>query len=472
MSSAPEPATRLLIDGKLAPGDATQLVINPATGAAFATAPRASLTQLNQAVAAAKAAAPSWARTAIAQRRKALADVATILEGHVGELAALLTREQGKPLADARTEVLRTIFYFRHFSTLDIPTHTLQDSAVRKVERHRVPLGVVAAIVPWNFPLTLMAFKVPPALLAGNTVIIKPAATTPLSTLRFGELVHQVFPPGVLNVIADANDLGAALTAHPDVRMVSFTGSTATGRRVMASAADSLKRLTLELGGNDAAIVLDDVDVDAVAPRIFNSAFRNSGQVCIAIKRLYVHDEVFERLYDKLVDLAHSAAVRDGSEAGAQFGPLQNRAQFDKVTRLLEEAREAGGVTTSEPAMDGAGYFIRPTIVRDLPDTATLVTEEQFGPVLPMLRFADIQDVLVRANASLCGLGASVWSADPERAYAVAKSLEAGTVWVNKHGELLPDVPFAGSKESGMGVELGAEGLEEFTQLKIINISS
>lgn len=464
-------AYKLLIDGKLVDGDMTMDVINPATEDVLATCPRASEDQLNEAVAAAKAAFPGWAATPIEDRRKALLAIADAIEKEAGEFARLLTQEQGKPLPDATGEVLGMVAFFRYFASLDLPVEVLDDSEGRRVEAHHKPLGVIGAIVPWNFPLILLAFKLPPALLAGNTIVVKPAPTTPLTTLKLGALIRDLVPAGVVNIITDANDLGAALTAHPDIRKVSFTGSTATGAKVMAGAASLLKRITLELGGNDAGIVLDDVDPKDAAPKLFNSAFQNAGQVCIAMKRLYVHESIYDAVCEELARLAENAIVGDGLEQGTQIGPLQNRMQFEKVRELIEDARRSGNIIAGGHTPREKGFFIRPTIVRDISDGTRLVDEEQFGPVLPVIKYSDPEDAVARANASPYGLGGSIWSADPERAHALADKLEAGTVWINKHAELDPAIPFGGAKMSGIGVELGVEGLKEFTQLKIINMA-
>ena len=347
----------------------------------------------------------------------------------------------------------------------------LEDSEGRRVEVHRDPLGVVGAIVPWNFPLILMAFKLPPALIAGNTLVIKPAPTTPLSTLRIAELIQDVAPAGVINFITDANDLGAPMTAHPDVRKISFTGSTETGAKVMAGAAGLLKRITLELGGNDAGIVLDDVNPKEAAQKLFDSAFQNSGQVCIAMKRLYVHENIYDEVCDELATIANDTIIGDGLEQGTKLGPLNNKMQYDKVKALIEDAKKEGNVIAGGEFPDKPGYFIRPTIVRDIKEGSRLVDEEQFGPVLPVMSFADESEAIERANASAWGLGGSVWSANPERAYALAEQMDTGTVWINKHAELDPTIPFGGAKMSGLGNELGQEGLQEFTQQKIINMA-
>ena len=461
----------LLINGEMVAGTSTMPVLNPATEEVLTDCPRSSEEQLNEAVRAAKNAFSSWSQTQIQERKEIVLKIADIVEANAQELAQILTEEQGKPIGDATGEVYGMAAFCRYFASLDLPVKLIEDSDGRKVEAHRTPLGVVGAIVPWNFPLILLAFKLPPALIAGNTIVIKPAPTTPLSTLRVAELIKDVAPPGVINVITDLNDLGAALTAHPDVRKISFTGSTATGAKVMAGAAGLLKRITLELGGNDAGIVLNDVDPKEAAPKLFNSAFQNTGQVCIAMKRLYVHEDIYDEMCDELATLANETVIGNGLEQGTKLGPLNNKMQFDKVKELIEEAKIDGNVIAGGEVPDQAGYFIRPTIVRDIEEGSRLVDEEQFGPVLPVMKFSDEKDAVERANATQWGLGGSVWSSDLDKAYALAEKMEAGTIWINKHSELDPTIPFGGSNQSGLGKELGSEGLEEFTQLKIINMA-
>ncbi len=462
---------KMLINGELVAGDQSMDVLNPATETLLASCPRASENQLNAAVAAAKAAFPAWSATPIDERKRMVNAIADAIEANATELAQLLTQEQGKPLGDATGEVYGMAAFCRYFTSLDLPVKVLEDSEGKRIEAHRKPLGVVAAIVPWNFPLVLMAFKLPPALIAGNTLIVKPAATTPLSTLRIGELIKDIVPAGVVNFIADANDLGGALTAHPDVRKVSFTGSTATGSKVMAGAAGLLKRITLELGGNDAGIVLDDVDPKEVAPKLFQSAFQNSGQVCIAMKRLYVHESIYDEVCDELSAIANDTVVGDGLQQGTKLGPLQNKMQYERVKELIEDAGRHGRIVAGGDELDQPGYFIRPTIVRDISDGTRLVDEEQFGPVLPVISYSDFEDVVARANNSPYGLGGSVWAKDLDRAYAIAEQMDAGTVWINQHADMSPAIPFGGAKQSGIGTELGQEGLEEFTQLKVINMA-
>jgi acyl-CoA reductase-like NAD-dependent aldehyde dehydrogenase len=460
---------KLLINGKLVAGDNTMTIVNPATEQPVAECPRGSVAQLNEAIAAAKAAFPSWAATEFEHRRSIINKMGDIIEENTDALARTLTQEQGKPLPDALTEVKAMAAFFRYFATLNLSMKVIEDSAERKIEAFRKPLGVVGAIVPWNYPLLLLAFKMPPALIAGNTLVVKPSPTTPLSTLQFTALVADLLPPGVLNVVADLNDLGEALTSHPDIAKISFTGSSATGRRVMASASNTLKRVTLELGGNDAGIVLGDVNPKEVAPKIFHAAFQNSGQVCLALKRLYVHESVYDELCDELVAIAEQTIVGDGLEQGTVLGPLQNKMQYERVRELIEDARKTGNIIAGGTTPDRPGYFVSPTIVRDIADGTRLVDEEQFGPVLPVIKFTDEDDALERANSSDMGLGGSIWSADVDHAYSLAKRMESGTVWINKHIDILPYVPFGGAKASGIGQELGEDGLAEFTQLQVIS---
>jgi acyl-CoA reductase-like NAD-dependent aldehyde dehydrogenase len=462
---------KLLIDGQMIDGDQTMAVINPATEEPVAQCARASKAQLDQAVAAAKRAFPAWSATPIDERRKVLVAIADAIQANLAELARILTQEQGKPLQDATGEVFGASAFFRYFASLDLPTKVIEDSDARRIELRRKPLGVVGAIIPWNFPLILLAFKLPAALLAGNTVIVKPAPTTPLATLKLAELIKDLVPPGVVNVIADQNDLGGELTRHPDVRKISFTGSTETGKKVMASASEALKRISLELGGNDAGIVLGDVDPKDVAPKIYGAAFQNAGQVCIAMKRVYADEKIYDALCDELARLAKEAVVGDGLEQGTQMGPLQNKAQFEKVLGFIEDGRKHGKIIAGGERLRDKGYFIAPTIVRDITDGTKLVDEEQFGPVLPVIKVKDPEDALRRANASLYGLGGSVWGKDLDKAIDLAGRLEAGTVWVNKHADLAPNVPFGGAKLSGLGTELGEEGLAEFTQQQVINVA-
>jgi acyl-CoA reductase-like NAD-dependent aldehyde dehydrogenase len=462
----------LLIDGQLVPGAATFDVINPATEAVLAQAPRADQAQLDAAVAAAKRAFPAWAARSQDERAALIDQLADAVMGRSEEFAQLLTAEQGKPLDQARNEILGTVFTLKAFAGMRLTDKVLRDDGETTVIEHRTPLGVCAAITPWNFPVVLLANKLGPCLLAGNTMVAKPAPTTPLTTLLLGEVIAQILPAGVVNVIADVNDLGAALSTHPDVAKVAFTGSTATGKKVMASASGSVKRVTLELGGNDAAIVLDDMPAKLAAEKVYQGAMVNAGQVCVAIKRAYVHEAVYDEFVEEIARLARQAVVDEGTRQGVTIGPVQNRMQFEKVSALLADARERGTVLAGGAPLDRPGYFIAPTIVTDLDDDAPLVREEQFGPVLPVLKFADVDDVIARANDSDYGLGGTVWGRDVARAMDVARRIDTGTVWVNKHLDIDANIPFRGVKQSGLGGELGEAGLLEYTQAHIINAVS
>jgi acyl-CoA reductase-like NAD-dependent aldehyde dehydrogenase len=462
---------KLLINGALVDGHGTMPVLNPATEEVLTQCPTASEAQLNEAVDAAQAAFAVWKNTSLDARRQKLGEIADAIDANQDELARILTEEQGKPLADAAGEIAGAALFFRYFQSLDLPVEILEDSDTQRVEIHRNPLGVIGAIIPWNFPMILLAFKLPAALLAGNSIIIKPAPTTPLSALHLGRLIADILPAGVVNIIADNNDLGGKITAHPGISKISFTGSTGTGAKVMESAASTLKRITLELGGNDAGIVMEDINVDDVAPKIFDGAFGNNGQICIAMKRVYAHESIYDDLVAQLAKLATAAIVGNGLEQGTQLGPLQNKMQFDKVKDYIEDGRANGTIAAGGEIPEGKGYFIPPTIVRDIDDSSRLVREEQFGPVLPIIKYSDVDDVIERANNSEYGLGGSVWSSDLDKAYDVAKKVDSGTIWVNKHADLQPHIPFGGIKTSGIGTELGAEGLHEFTQRKVINIA-
>lgn len=462
---------KMLIDGELVEGSGTLDVVNPATGAVVETVPRADEGQLDKAVAAAKAAFPAWSALSFEERQAKLDALASAMEARADEFARLLTIEQGKPLDQAREEIAGSVFCLRAFGAMRAETRTIRETESELIVEQRTPLGVVGAIMPWNFPVMLLMMKVGPALITGNTIVAKPAPTTPLTSLLFGELAAGLLPRGVLNIIVDANDLGAAMTQHPDIAKVSFTGSTATGKKVMQSVASTLKRLTLELGGNDAAIVLDDADVKSVAPKIFAGAMSNAGQICLATKRVYAHASIYDALCDELARLANEAVVDDGLAQGVTMGPIQNKAQFEKVKGFLADAEANGKVIAGGEALKRDGYFIAPTIVRDIPDDARLVREEQFGPILPVLSFDEEEDAIARTNDTDYGLGGSVWTSDPKRGLAVASRIQSGTVWVNKTLDLPFDVPFRGAKQSGLGAENGIEGMEEYTQARIVNVA-
>lgn len=461
----------LTIGGKAVAADKGFDVINPATEEAFAQAPDASRDDLDAAVAAANEAFPAWRDTSLEDRRALLLAMADRVEAEVPALAELLVQEQGKSLANAQFEAGGTAMWLRATAATDLPNEVLSEDDTQRVELRHKPLGVVGAITPWNFPLLLSIWKVGPALVTGNTMVLKPSPYTPLAVLRFGEIVREVLPPGVLNVVSGGDGLGQWMTEHSDIHKISFTGSGPTGKKIMASASGTLKRITLELGGNDPAIVRADANPAEIAGPIFDMAFQNSGQVCGAIKRLYVHDDIYDEMCDALVEKANSKIVGAGSDPATDFGPVQNRMQYDRVCELADSARKDGGrfLTGGEPS-EGKGYFFPLTLVADLTDGSRLVDEEPFGPILPIIRFTDDDDVVQRANNTHFGLGGSVWSSDADRATEMAERLETGSAWVNQHFNLSPFLPFGGVKESGMGVENGRWGLAEFTSSQVLNI--
>lgn len=456
----------MTIGGAALRGEAFIDVLNPATETVIAAAPDCSREQLDAAVEAAGKAFPAWSAMPFDERRALLLRLADALLEQAEPMARLLTSEQGKPIADAINEVGGAAMYLKGICALDLPVTITEpeDGQGRVVETHHCPIGVVGGIAPWNFPVLLGMFKLAPALLAGNTLVLKPSPFTPLATLKLGELARDILPAGVLNVISGGDALGPWMTSHPGFGKISFTGSTQTGRRVMESASASLKRVTLELGGNDAAIVLPDVDVDAVAEQLFWSAFRNSGQVCIATKRMYVHSKIYDRLKDALVAYAATVKIGDGAEADTRLGPVNNRPQYERVLDLVADAKSQGYrlAAGSEPER-GPGFFIPVTIVDNPPEESRIVQEEQFGPVLPLLKFDEIDEAVARANASPYGLGGSVWSGSEEGALEVARRLDTGNIWINGLQYLTPLASFGGQKQSGIGVEGGVGGLLEYT---------
>jgi len=460
-----------LIDGELVSGKEWFDVLNPATGKAFARAPLLSRAQLDRAVTAARRAFPGWRATAVADRRAAIGRMAQILTDNAATLAELLTLEQGKPVGQSRDEISRAATQSIGMAAIVIADELLEDNAQRRIELKYFPLGVVGIITPWNAPINLAAGPLVAALYTGNTVVLKPSPYTPLCTLKIAALLRDVFPPGVLNVVAGPDELGAWMTAHPGIDKISFTGSVQTGKQVMASCAGTLKRFTLELGGNDAAIVLDDVDPRVVAPKLFFAAFVNSGQVCMAIKRIYAHESIYEELCTALAEEATKARVGSGLEPGVQLGPIQNKEQYDKVIGILNDTTAQGArILSGGQVPEGPGYFFPPTVVADIDEHSRLVQEEQFGPIVPVLKFSDEEDALRRANDTRFGLSGSVWSADPERAARLAARLEVGTAWINQHRATSATVPFGGAKESGMGRQYAALGLKGYMEPRVISV--
>lgn len=465
----------MTIGGKTVPADRYNEVRSPATGAVVGLAPDASVAHLDEAVRAASAAFRTWSRTDDRTRAAACQAIADVVTRNAPELATLLTMEQGKSLKGlgSEFELGACAAWASYTSTQTLPSKILEDSPKSRIEQIRVPIGVVGSITPWNWPLMIAIWHFVPAIRTGNTVVIKPSPFTPLGTLRMIELINEVLPPGVLNVVSGGDAVGAALSEHAGVGKVVFTGSIATGKKVMASAAPTLKALTLELGGNDPGIVLPDANVEALAEGMFWGAFINSGQTCGALKRLYVHDSVFDRTCAALAEVARRTPMGDGMVESNLLGPLQNERQYKRVIELVEDARSHGAkfITGGTPT-GGPGYFYPVTLLTGISDGVRLVDEEQFGPVLPIIRYTDLDDAIRRANSLEFGLDASVWGSDREQLSAVAQRLEAGTVFINKHADIAPHVPFGGIKCSGLGVEFGEEGLAAYTTIKIINAAA
>ena len=459
----------MTVDGKAVGSKSSFEAYNPATEAVIAQVPDATREQLDAAVASAKAAFPDWAARPIEERQALVAKIGDVLQAHAEDLSRLLTLEQGKAKPGADWEVGGSIAWCGGIASQSLPTRIIEQDDDRTVEMRHTPLGVIGAITPWNFPILLAIWKIAPALVAGNTMVLKPSPYTPLCTLKMGELLRDVLPAGVLNVVSGGNDLGTWMTAHKDIAKIAFTGSTATGKKVMASAASNLKRLTLELGGNDPAIVLPDVDPKQMAKELFWAAFQNSAQFCCAAKRLYIHDDIYDQLRDELVDYAKSVRMGDGSQQGVQLGPIQNKMQFEKVKDLLADAKANGyNAVLGGDVPEGTGYFVPVTIYDNPPENSRVVKEEAFGPVLPLMRFTDIDDVVNRANDTDMGLAASVWSGDVDLARSIGERIEAGVIWINEIHTFSPHAAFGGHKQSGMGVENSLEGLAEYTNTQTV----
>ena len=459
----------MTIDGKVVVSSSDLTVINPANEQVIGRVPDASRDQLDSAVAAAKRAFPAWSSLPLATRQRYVSKIGDLIEQHAEDFMRLLTSEQGKPRSGAEWEIRGSAVWCREVAKQELPVHVAEDTGTRRVLTRRVPLGVVGGITPWNFPVLLAVWKIAPALAAGNTMVLKPSPYTPLCTLKLGELLRDVLPPGVFNVVSGGNELGAWMTTHTDIAKISFTGSTATGRKIMESASGNLKRITLELGGNDPAIVLPDVDIKETAEKLFWACFQNSAQFCVAAKRLYIHEEIYDELTKALVEYAKTVKVGDGSQPDTGLGPIQNRMQFDKLKELLADAKAQrlrfllGGDIPEQP-----GFVVPVTLIDNPPEDSRVVAEEAFGPVLPLLKYKDVEEVIARANDTEYGLAASVWAKDLELAQRIAERIEAGTVWINEIHTFSPHVAFGGRKQSGIGVENALEGLAEYTSVQTV----
>lgn len=461
-----------LIDGELVTTAKTLEVINPATEEVIARVPACGKEELDRAVAAARRAFQSWKNTPVEERRAAIRAIAAAIKEHAEELYRLLTAEQGKPHHQAQMEIYGAAGLASAQAGLSLDEVINQDDATRLSRTRRVPVGVVGGIVPWNFPVMMAVQKIVPAILSGCTIVLKPSPFTPLTTLRIAELIKDAAPPGVVNIITGSDELGPLITEHPDIDKITFTGSTATGKKIMEGASKDLKRITLELGGNDASIVLPDADVAKVAEQLFWSSFTNAGQICVAAKRIYIHEDIYDELSQAIADYAKTVKVGDGSQQGTGVGPIQNKKQFDRVCELIQDAKDNGYKFLLGGDVDpsGTGYYVPITILDNPPEDARIVAEEQFGPVMPLMKFSTTEEAIARANASEYGLAGAVWTGDPDKGVEVAEQLETGTVWVNEFLHISPLAPFGGHKQSGFGAEYGIEGLKEFTYPQVITV--
>lgn len=463
----------MLIDGEIVPAATTFEVLNPATNRPFADAPRGSAEDMNRAIAAAKGAFPAWAALSAAEREAYMVALYDALEENKEEFITLLSLEQGKPRHNQATfEVNLANPWIPKTAASRLETVVLEEDEERRVELRRSPLGVVGAIIPWNYPYLHVLWKSVPAMITGNTVVLKPSPYTPLCALRIGELAAQILPAGVLNIVTGGNELGPVLTESPDVDMITFTGSTATGSKIMAAAAGTVKRVTLEMGGNDPAILLPDVDWKAAVPKVFAAALGNSGQWCIAAKRVYVHNSFHEDFVAAFVEYAKTQSVGDGMNPTSDLGPINNRMQYEKIRELLEDTRAKGYRVPLGGSVDDSreGNFVPITVVDNPPENSRIVQEEQFGPIVPIIAYEDVDDVVARANATVFGLGATVWGSDLDRALEIADRIDSGNVWVNEGQSHPLNAPFGGHKQSGLSVEHGNEGLASHTNNKTVVI--
>ncbi|KPP92549.1 aldehyde dehydrogenase family protein [Erythrobacter sp. HL-111] len=463
---------RNLINGEMIETGEWLDVVNPANEEVIGQVPACGKDELDKAVAAARAAFKTWRKTPIDDRRAAIMAISAAIKENADELFRLLTSEQGKPHAQAQQEIYGAAGMAAAQSTLSLDEEVVQDDDTRLHRVRRVPVGVVGGIVPWNFPVMMAIQKIVPAMLSGCTIVLKPSPFTPLTTLRLAELIADKVPAGVVNIITGEDDLGPMITQHPDIDKITFTGSTATGKKIMEGASADLKRITLELGGNDASIVLPDADPKKVAEQLFWASFANAGQVCIAAKRVYIHEDIYDELSAAIVEYAKNVKVGDGAQQGTGVGPIQNRKQYERVLELIEDAREKGYkfLLGGEKDPSGTGYYVPITILDNPPEDARIVAEEQFGPVMPLMKFKDEDEVIARANNSEYGLAGAVWTANPDKGVEIAEQLETGTVWVNEFMHLSPFAPFGGHKQSGFGAEYGKEGLKEFTYPQAITV--
>jgi acyl-CoA reductase-like NAD-dependent aldehyde dehydrogenase len=464
----------LMIDGKAAATAKTFNVLNPADESIVAACPEATRELVDAAVASARRAFAHWSAVPDAQRVAKLMAVADLIEKHHQELSELVTREQGKTQSGpgANFEIGGAVAWTRVTASLSISEETIQNDKAGRIIVCRKPVGVVASITPWNWPLLIAVWHIMPAVRAGCTVVIKPSPFTPLSTLRLVELMNEILPPGVVNSVAGGAEVGGHLSSHKDVDKIVFTGSVATGKKIMGTASQTIRRVTLELGGNDAGVVLPGTNIEPLLEKLFWGCFINAGQTCAALKRLYVHEDQYDDVVRKFADYVSKIPVGNGLDPKNLIGPVSNKMQLDKVIGYVDDARARGAkIVTGGERSDAPGFFYPLTVIANATDEMRVVKEEQFGPVIPLVKYRTVAEAIRRANSVDVGLGGSVWGNDPEEAAKYARQLECGTAWVNQHGALHPLAPFGGVKCSGIGVEFNVDGLKEYTTIQVVNVA-
>ncbi|KAK5151343.1 hypothetical protein LTR04_006619, partial [Oleoguttula sp. CCFEE 6159] len=454
--------------------------INPATGEKLWNVPIATQQDVDDAVQAAEKAFVSWSQTPMEKRKELLLKFLDLYMSYADEFTELLGKENGKPRMFANFEVAAAVpKWIKHHCQLELPEERVEDEE-KVIKTRYVPIGVVGAICPWNYPILLSIGKIIPAVLTepiklietGNTIIVKPSPYTPYTALKYIELAQEIFPPGVIQVLGGDDKLGPMLTAHPGVQKISFTGSIATGKKVAEACARMLKRCTLELGGNDASIILPDVDIAKTAPEVAMGAFMNSGQVCVATKRIYIHQDIYEPFVKAMVDFAKNVKVGEYTEEGVLLGPVQNEMQYEKVKGFFEDSKKNGyKFAAGKPDVEsGKGYFIQPTIIDDPPNDSRIIAEEPFGPIVPTQPWSDEEEVIARANNTNTGLGACVWGKDVAHAERIGMRLQAGSVWINSFEKPTAEAFFSGHKESGIGGEWGSHGLLAYCNAHVMHI--
>jgi len=464
----------LTIGGKAVTTAKTFNVLNPADESIVAACPEATIALVDEAVQSARRAFPAWAALPDAERAAKLNAVADLIEKHHQELSQLITREQGKTQTGpgANLEAGGAVAWTRVTAGLTLPEEIIQDDKAGKIVMRRKPVGVVASITPWNWPMMIAVWHIMPAIRVGCTVVIKPSPYTPLSTLRLVELMNQVLPPGVVNTVTGGVDVGNHLTNHPGIDKIVFTGSIATGKKVMGSAAQTLKRVTLELGGNDAGIVLPGTNIGPLLEKLFWGCFINAGQTCAALKRLYVHEDQYDDVVEQFAAFVAKIPVGNGLDPKNLIGPVSNKMQLDKVAAYVDDARKRGAtIVTGGVLPEAPGFFYPLTVIAGASDDMRVVKEEQFGPVIPIVKYKTVDEAIERANSLDVGLGGSVWGNDAAEAARLAARLECGTAWVNQHGSLHPMAPFGGVKCSGIGIEFNIDGLKEYTTVQVVNVA-